>query len=336
LETIRSIRDQTYQNWELLIIDDGSTDETCYNVQQLSVTEKRVKLIKRNRLPKGAPTCRNIGLEIASGEFLLFLDSDDLLSPTCIEKRVIAFESYPGKDFIVFYSAFFSHSISDAAFMWNRFDKRDDLSRFLQADVVWHTSSSFWKTGYLKKNGLFYTEMAQTSQDWEFHLRVLLKKPSYIKIHDTPDSFIRRNDQYDKISDEHQRNDRTLNRIELMNQILKQPDINKDPGYTKLFCITIMREFHILQNNGGHFEKKFLVPVNAAIKQYKMPISSAYTFIKLGNSFIRKNYSLFRLFRKIFYPLMVKDLFNYSGLFRSPMTQDEINDLRRITTVGHS
>ncbi|MEL6918268.1 MAG: glycosyltransferase family 2 protein [Bacteroidota bacterium] len=75
-ETIDSVREQTYQNWEMLIVDDCSTDNTVAHIEKIAKVDSRVKL-SINPVNSGAAVTRNKGLEMAKGRFIAFLDSDD-------------------------------------------------------------------------------------------------------------------------------------------------------------------------------------------------------------------------------------------------------------------
>ena len=59
---IESIRNNEFTDWELLVVDDGSDDSNFYRLKQFEQFDDRIRIIQRDRLPKGAPTCRNIGL----------------------------------------------------------------------------------------------------------------------------------------------------------------------------------------------------------------------------------------------------------------------------------
>lgn len=74
-ESIISVQKQTYEDWELIIINDGSTDNTVKTVEVFLI-DQRIKLI--NRTNAGVSTSRNIGIDMAQGEYITFLDSDDL------------------------------------------------------------------------------------------------------------------------------------------------------------------------------------------------------------------------------------------------------------------
>ncbi len=77
-ETIDSVISQTYQNWELIIVDDCSTDNSAEIAKGYEVKDRRIKLIELNSNFGGPARPRNIGLDISNGEYLAFLDADDV------------------------------------------------------------------------------------------------------------------------------------------------------------------------------------------------------------------------------------------------------------------
>jgi len=84
-ETINSVINQTYTNWEWLIVDDCSKDNSCEIIT--SYKDDRIKLIKLEK-NSGAAIARNKGIEVAKGRFITFIDSDDLWLPTFLERTV--------------------------------------------------------------------------------------------------------------------------------------------------------------------------------------------------------------------------------------------------------
>ena len=94
--TIRSIREQTYSNWELIIVDDGSTDTTEDVITDLN--DSRIHFIKAGRIGIGGKI-KNIGLRKANGELIAFNDSDDLWDITKLEKQVTALQEFPDAGF---------------------------------------------------------------------------------------------------------------------------------------------------------------------------------------------------------------------------------------------
>jgi glycosyltransferase involved in cell wall biosynthesis len=86
LETLRSASAQTYSNLEIIVVDDGSTDETCQIVRDFARHDSRVQLISQAN--GGVARARNTGIAAAAGELIAPLDADDLWHPTKIEKQV--------------------------------------------------------------------------------------------------------------------------------------------------------------------------------------------------------------------------------------------------------
>lgn len=84
-KTIQSVLDQTYRNWELIIVDDCSTDNTDEVVA--SIKDERIKYLK-NEINSGAAVSRNRALREAQGRWIAFLDSDDLWMPEKLEKQI--------------------------------------------------------------------------------------------------------------------------------------------------------------------------------------------------------------------------------------------------------
>ena len=86
-ETIQSVKNQTYENWEMIIVDDCSSDETFSIISNFSKNDNRIKIhqLKNN---SGAGVARNEGVNLATGRFISFLDSDDLWKPSKLKKQV--------------------------------------------------------------------------------------------------------------------------------------------------------------------------------------------------------------------------------------------------------
>jgi teichuronic acid biosynthesis glycosyltransferase TuaG len=85
VETIRSVQSQTYENWEIIIVDDCSTDNTESIVE--SINDKRIRYFKNSK-NSGAAVSRNFALREAKGRWIAFLDSDDLWAPTKLEHQL--------------------------------------------------------------------------------------------------------------------------------------------------------------------------------------------------------------------------------------------------------
>lgn len=95
-EAIRSVRAQTFRDWELLIVDDGSTDTSRRIAHRHAVEDARISVLEHpDRRNHGMSATRNVGLSHARGEYVGFLDADDVWLPTKLEDQITAFEEHP-------------------------------------------------------------------------------------------------------------------------------------------------------------------------------------------------------------------------------------------------
>ncbi|MGL6107517.1 glycosyltransferase family 2 protein [Romboutsia sp.] len=86
-ETIKSIKNQTYKNWEMILVDDCSKDNSANIIKEFQNTDDRIKYIKLEK-NSGASVSRNTGIKNSKGRFIAFVDSDDLWNPEKLEKQV--------------------------------------------------------------------------------------------------------------------------------------------------------------------------------------------------------------------------------------------------------
>ena len=85
-ETIASVRAQTFADWEWLIVDDGSTDDTVALIEQAAAVDPRIRLLRQEH---GGPSgARNLAMAAASGRFFAFLDSDDVWYPAFLQAQL--------------------------------------------------------------------------------------------------------------------------------------------------------------------------------------------------------------------------------------------------------
>ena len=101
-DSIGSIQAQTFQDWELIVIDDGSKDCTADILREMAAADARI-LFLQNEKNSGASYTRNRAVELASGEWIAFLDSDDMWKPEKLEKQLALAELNP--DMVVCYTA---------------------------------------------------------------------------------------------------------------------------------------------------------------------------------------------------------------------------------------
>lgn len=85
--TLQSVQHQTYQNWEMILVDDASTDQTVGVIEKYAQNDNRIKLFKLSK-NSGNGFARNVALEKATGKYIAYLDADDLWFPEKLEKQI--------------------------------------------------------------------------------------------------------------------------------------------------------------------------------------------------------------------------------------------------------
>jgi len=195
-ETLDSVLAQTYSNWECIIVDDGSTDNTDAVVQVYVEKDARCRYFHRppEHLP-GGNGARNFGFKMSRGEYLVFLDSDDLLHPDCLAKRVEAIVKNPSQMHLN-PSALFSQKPGDSDYLWNRVDSKETIAqwivRFLNTDMPWSICGVTWQRAFFIKTG-GWDESLIAWQDWDLHVRALMMRPK-TSVCTFSDTFIRNED----------------------------------------------------------------------------------------------------------------------------------------------
>jgi glycosyltransferase involved in cell wall biosynthesis len=200
-QTIDSVAAQSFDAWEHLIVDDGSDDGTAEEVSRRAAADPRVRYIQRNKETSGANVCRNIGVTESRAEFIVFLDSDDLLRPHCLERRVKIMQQNSTLDFAVFRAGVFVESVGDLTRLYHSQNPGDDLLRFLSLECPWQTSGPIWRRSFIDKIGGF-DEALLSMQDLELHVRALCSRGKYVCLLDI-DHDIRWQDDATKTSVRH-------------------------------------------------------------------------------------------------------------------------------------
>ncbi|MCG2430488.1 glycosyltransferase family 2 protein [Aequorivita xiaoshiensis] len=176
-ETLDSVLAQTYQNWECIVVDDGSTDGTDELMADYMAKDARFQYHHRpkDRLP-GGNAARNYGFEMSKGEYIQWFDSDDLMMPEKIELK-INWLLDKKVDFVVCEGA----EITDKKNLsyvkkWKLFETDSALLEHIKGNLVYGTNGPLFNKQYLIKTALFDEEL-RISQEWEFFSRLLISSP---------------------------------------------------------------------------------------------------------------------------------------------------------------
>ena len=178
INSIKSVLNQTFRNLEVIVVDDGSTDNTEDEVNK--ITDKRIKYIKLSS-NRGGSNARNVGIKNATGQFISFQDSDDIFYPNKIEKQI---KNIINKNSIfdfckinVIYNSTYSYLIPNER-QENSIIKGEIFNELISRGNFISTQSMIIRTKYMK-NHLFDIEMPRL-QDYDVILGMIPKvKISY-------------------------------------------------------------------------------------------------------------------------------------------------------------
>jgi glycosyltransferase involved in cell wall biosynthesis len=179
-ETLDSVLAQTYENWECIIVDDGSDDNTAEVIDCYIKKDSRFQYYKRtiDRL-KGANACRNYGFELSKGEYINWFDSDDLMDSEKLSIQVKALFN-TNFNFSVCQTLVFENSINNiVGLRHDRIFSDNPFADYLMLKVVWLTQSPMWRRSFLETQEYLFDEELQAAQEWEFHVRMLHSSNSY-------------------------------------------------------------------------------------------------------------------------------------------------------------
>jgi glycosyltransferase involved in cell wall biosynthesis len=201
-EAMDSVQQQSFDAWEHLVVDDGSDDGTAEEVARRA-SDPRIRYIRRTGEKSGANVCRNIGIKESRAEFIVFLDSDDLLAPSCLVRRVELMRRNLDLDFATFQTAVFENKPGDLDRQIDPELLGDDLLRFLFFECPWIITGPMWRRTSLLRLGLF-DESLLSWQDIDLHIRAVTAGLRYLRFPDV-DHHVRWQFEPAKVSIEQRR-----------------------------------------------------------------------------------------------------------------------------------
>lgn len=174
-ETINSIIAQSYTDWECIIIDDGSTDNTVKRLKALIKNDNRFRLFERPKTStKGPSSCRNYGFSKIKGDFIQFFDSDDIMHPDHLNLKM---ETIKNKDLVVcklreFSGDFNSENFLKKAITPNIKQPHNLFEAFVTGAFPMMMVAPLWRTNSLKPY-LPIREDLHILEDHELYARAL-------------------------------------------------------------------------------------------------------------------------------------------------------------------
>lgn len=184
-ETLHSIIAQSYKNWECIVVDDHSYDDSIKVVKDYSRIDSRIKChIRPYTYLKGANVCRNYGFEISNGEFINWFDSDDLMSPNMIEEKVklIQMNKY---DYVICRCGDLDYKKAAKKLPEYQLYSKNLLEDFLSYKVRFYTPGPLFRKSFLNTLDRLFDEELHRHQETEFYTRVILRSKNYAYIEET-------------------------------------------------------------------------------------------------------------------------------------------------------
>lgn len=162
-ETIKSVLSQTIEDWECIIVNDGSTDNSLEIIKSYAEKDNRIRYIDKKN--EGVAIARNTAIASAQGEYILPLDADDLIAPTYVEKALKYFEEHPSTKLVYCEADFFGKR-----------EEHWELPEYNYQDFIYYNcifcSAIYRREDFLKTKG-YNSSNRNNLEDWDFLLNFL-------------------------------------------------------------------------------------------------------------------------------------------------------------------
>lgn len=167
-QTIQSVLSQTYENWELIVVDDCSTDNSVEIIKEFAVNNSKIQLLEF-QLNKGAAEARNAAIRMAKGEFIAFLDSDDIWKPFKLEQQL----SFMGNELDFTFTAY--ELIDEFGSKLNQQVDINQVGSFDYEDMLKKKATLGCSTVIVRSSGFSDISMPilRTGQDYALWLKLL-------------------------------------------------------------------------------------------------------------------------------------------------------------------
>ena len=190
--SIKSILNQTYKDFEFIIVDDGSTDHTEEVLLGFSKKDSRIKLVK-NEKNEGLIASRNKSLKMARGKYIAIMDSDDQAFPNRLEKSLKVFEENNDVQAVSGATYNIDKDLSPDVFLkWNEYHQiNNDFSISMIFKNTFPNPAAMFRSDFIKKHNIQYNADYEAAEDYDFWKQIILNGGKIITIYE-PLTLIRR------------------------------------------------------------------------------------------------------------------------------------------------
>lgn len=230
-ETLDSILAQTYKNWECIIVDDGSSDNTDEVVGYYVAKDPRFRYYHRPpEHLRGGNGARNFGFKVSKGQYVNWFDSDDVMFTDKLEKKMALIIS-TNCDFVVCKGALYNDQPKITPIPWPLHKNDNTLFNHVMGKIAFVTNGPLFKKSFLLESNQLFNEQLLVRQEWEYFNRLLLSNPSFEIISEPLyffrklESGIRGNHSYKKVISKIKAEELTFNNLKVCNLISKEQQL---------------------------------------------------------------------------------------------------------------
>lgn len=179
-ETLLSVQNQSFKNFECIIIDDGGDDNTVEVITPILKEDNRFLFFKRpEKYKKGLPGCRNFGLDNAKGDFIIFFDDDDIVHPKLLQTVFYVLKDVNSIDFVHYKKQSFTNKFNYSNFNKPLILEVENINERIYEDVILGnlplaSCTVLWKKDVFKNHK--FNENLQYAEEWELYSRILLEQ----------------------------------------------------------------------------------------------------------------------------------------------------------------
>lgn len=163
MDTIKSVINQPYKDIEVICIDDGSLDQSAQIVKKIAKYDNRIRYLHKKN--EGVHSARNLGIQIATGKYLFFLDQDDLWISGAIDDSFVNKIEYDNCDF---YKCSY-YDVDESVSRCKKHILEDTIIMDVKNSGMQHHSSYVFSTSFLRKNNIVTDKYR--CEDWRFLMR---------------------------------------------------------------------------------------------------------------------------------------------------------------------
>lgn len=217
-KSIESIQAQTYSNWELYAVDDGSPDNSGAVCEEYAAKDPRIKVLHKEN--GGAPSARNMAIDLADGDYFYFMDSDDWTEPTMLEDMVALAEEHNAQLVVAGYyidtyyndeDKFTQEQVVPSVVFKSQQHFRENAHKLFDQNLLYTPWNKLFEAKYIRDNKLYFPNTFW--DDFPFNLSVVRDVERVVVTDGKYYHFIRkraesetekyRSDMYDKREEEH-------------------------------------------------------------------------------------------------------------------------------------